>query len=246
MIRTFVASIVLLLMIIAYPSLAQEEGSNAKITPPSSSKPLPNIPGSFMLEFGFNQPFNKPDSFDVNFWGSRTFNVYYQYDLRIGKSKFSVHPGIGVSLERYKLGNDYTLTLNSEGTTTLTPGSDSYPGVDKSMIVTNYIDVPLEIRFSTNPNDPGRSFRASIGGRAGYLYDSFTKVKYRQDGETKKIKDKQNFNLNDFRYGAFVKIGAGNLSLFGYYNFSPLFKDDRGPEQTDMNNFTVGISLSSF
>ncbi len=244
MIRTFVACFTLLSLIFAYPSLAQEEGSPAKTTK-GNSKPLPNLPGAFMLEFGFNQPFNKPDAFDVNFWGSRTFNVYYQYDLRISKSKFSVHPGIGLSLERYKLGNDYTLTLTSEGTS-LTPASDSYPGVDKSMIVTNYIDVPIEIRFSTNPNDPGRSFRASIGGRAGYLYDSFTKIKYREDGETKKIKDKQNFNLNDFRYGAFVKIGAGNLSLFGYYNFSPLFKDDRGPDQTDMKNFTVGISLSSF
>jgi hypothetical protein len=114
------------------------------------------------------------------------------------------------------------------------------------MIVTNFIDVPLEFRFDTNPNDPGRSFHVAIGGRVGYLYDSFDKIKYRSDGETKKIKDKQNFNLSDFRYGASFKIGAGNFTLFSYYNFSPVFREDKGPEQTDMKNFTVGISISSF
>lgn len=231
-------------MIFAYPSVAQEEGSNAKATQ-IASKELPNIPGTFLLEFGFNIPLNNPDTFDVGFWGTRTFNVYYQYDLRIGKSKFSIHPGIGFAFERYKLTNSYTLEATDEGTE-LVPAYEIYQGVKKSMIVTNYIDVPIEIRFSTNPNDPGRSFHASLGGRVGYLYDSFTKIKYREDGETKKIKDKQNFNLSDFRYGAFVKMGAGSLSLFCYYNFSPLFKDDRGPEQTDMNTLTVGLSLSSF
>ena len=232
-------------MIFAYPSFAQDESSTAQTIQPKDTKKLPNIPGTFMLEFGFNFPFDEPDAFDAEFWGSRTCNVYYQYDMRIGKSKFSVHPGIGFSLERFKFNNDYTLGTTSDGAV-LIPAYETYQGIKKSMIVTNYIDVPLEIRFSTNPSDPGRSFRASIGGRVGYLYDSFTKIKYREDGETKKIKNKQDFSLNDFRYGAFVKIGVGNLTLFGYYNFSPLFKDDRGPEQTDMTSLTVGISLSSF
>lgn len=244
MIRTFLASLFLVALIYSHSTVAQDTDTTTKGTE-SKSKGLPNIPGTFVLEFGFNQPFNKPDTFDIGFWGSRTFNVYYQYDYRIGKTKFSVHPGIGFGFERYKLTNNYTLSTNQDGTE-LVPASDIYQGVKKSMLVTNYIDIPIEIRFSTNPNDPGRSFRASIGGRAGYLYDSFTKIKYRESGETKKIKDKQNFDLNDFRYGAFVKIGAGNFTLFGYYNFSPLFKDERGPEQTDMTNFTVGLSLSSF
>jgi hypothetical protein len=214
------------------------------------SKGRPDIPGTFVVEFGFNQPVNRPDSlFDLGFWGSRTINIYYQYDVRIGNSKFSVHPGVGFGLERYKLNNYYTLgyvTDVNTKTVEFVPAWTDYPGVKKSMIVANYIDIPLEIRFSTNPEDPGRSFRASIGGRVGYLFDSFTKIKYKNEGETKKIKDKQNFNLNDFRYGAFVKIGGGNFSVFCHYNISPVFQKDRGPQKTEMNNLTVGISLSSF
>lgn len=247
MIKSIISSFFAALLLFSFSSIAQDTqpDQTTPAQPQPVDKGLPNIPGTFVLEFGFNQPLDKPEEFDIGFWGSRTFNIYYLYDIRIGQSKFSVHPGVGFGFERYKLSNDYTLETGDEGSV-LVPASDQYNDVKKSMVVANYVDVPIEVRFNTNPNDPGRSFHVALGGRFGYLYDSFTKIKYREDGETKKIKDKQNFSLNDFRYGAFFKVGAGNFALFTYYNFSPVFKDDRGPEQTEMNNLTIGISLSSF
>jgi hypothetical protein len=90
----------------------------------------------------------------------------------------------------------------------------------------------------------------AIGGRIGYMYDSFTKIKYKEDSETKKLKDKQDYNLTKLRYGVSAKIGLGNFSLFGYYNLTNLFEDGKGPylknTQKDFPTFTVGISLSSF
>ncbi len=222
-------------------TMAQESSD----TPQPSRRSLPDLPGSFVLEFGFHRALDAPDTFDIGFWGSRTVNVYYQLDKRIGNSKFSVHPGIGLSLERFKLTNNYTLT-STVSETQLIPASDLYPGVKKSMLITNYIDVPVEIRFSTRPDDPSRSFRASIGGRVGYLYDSFTKIKYSDEGEVRSIKNKQNYNLRKLRYGAFFKIGVGNLGLITHYNITPLFDDNEGPEQAEMSTFTIGLSLSSF
>src|SRR5690606_31986394 len=122
------------------------------------------------------------DTFYIGCCVSRTVNVFYQLDKRIGDTKFSIHPGLGFSFERFKLVNNYTLT-SSVSETRLIPASDLYPGVKKSMLVTNYINVPVEIRFSTRPDDPSRSFRASVGGRVGYLYDSCTKLQYGQHGE---------------------------------------------------------------
>lgn len=208
------------------------------------AKTRPDIPGSFMVEFGFNQPLSVPDTMNLGFWGSRTMNVYYLYDIRILKSKFSFHPGIGVGLERYKFTDNRTLVYaDGEDLVGMTPGRE---GTRKSMLVANYFDIPLEFRFSTNPEDPVRSFRASIGGRAGVLYSSFTKVKYKEDGETKKFKDRQNWNLEKIRYSVFAKVGVGNFSVFGYYNLTPVFQKDKGPSGTDMSNLTIGISLSSF
>ncbi|NJM25398.1 MAG: PorT family protein [Bacteroidia bacterium] len=147
-------------------------------------------------------------------------------------------------MERYKFTDNRTLVYaDGEDLVGMTPGRD---GTSKSMLVANYFDIPLELRFSTNPEDPVRSFRASIGGRVGVLYSSFTKVKYKEEGEMKKFKDRQNWNLEKIRYGVFAKVGVGNFSVFGYYNLTPVFQKDKGPSGTDMSNLTIGISLSSF
>jgi len=213
----------------------------------------PDIPGTFVLELGVNRPFDRPANFDIGFWGSRTLNIYYQYEIRILKSKFSFVPGVGFGLERYKFRNNYFLD-NSDGTNSMLPAANfpigNISGISKSQLITNYFDVPLELRFSTRPDDPSKSFKISIGGRVGYLFDSHTKIKYSDNGETKKYKSHEKFNLNDFRYGLYAKIGAGNFAIFGYYNLSTLFQTGRDPDvgnvTTSMKNFTIGISLSSF
>ncbi|MFO7259455.1 MAG: outer membrane beta-barrel protein [Bacteroidota bacterium] len=233
--------ILLLTTVLSLNATAQDTSD----TPQPNRRSLPDLPGSFVLEFGFHRALDAPDDFDIGFWGSRTVNIFYQLDKRIGTTKFSVHPGLGFSFERFKFANDYTLT-STVSETQLVPASDLYPGVKKSMLVTNYINVPVEIRFSTRPDDPSRSFRASIGGRVGFLYDSFTKIKYSEDGEVRSIKNKQNFNLHKLNYGAFVKIGVGNIGLITYYNLSPLFDADEGPGQADISTLTIGLSLSSF
>lgn len=216
-------------------------------------KGRPNIPGTFAIDLGFNMPSEK-ENFNTGIFGSRTLNLYYYYDYQIGNSKFSVHPGIGFGLERYKFNNDRTLgyiagpgspfdTLRMVPVSTVIENST---GVKKSGFITNYFDIPVEFRFSTNPDDPGRSFKVSLGFKAGILFDSYTKVKYSQDGETKKIKNKQDFNLNRFRYGAMLRIGAGNVSVYGYYSLSPLFKSNEGPDGAEITNFTVGFTLAAF
>jgi len=217
----------------------------------------PDIPGTFALEFGFNFDSGAPEQFSLGFWGSRTFNLYYQYELRILKSKFSFVPGIGLSLERFGFNNDYTLDhdpADPRSIVMIPPGESIYPNTKKSQLITNYIDVPLELRFSTNPDDPARSFKISFGGRIGYMYDSFTKIKYKEDTQVKKIKDKQEFNLSPLRYGLTTRLGIGGFSLFGYYNLTPLFEEGEGisdlsatdPVKNNFSTLTIGISLASF
>ena len=238
----------------------------------------PDIPGTFALEIGLNRMTEKPNNLKYGLWGSRTLNVYYQYDIRIAKSKFSFHPGIGFGMERFKLMNYDIVTVGTDGeqkvTQYLNPTlgydangnsvfipADNYINDDdtlgqidwsgsfnvkKSMLVTNFLDIPVEFRFSTNPGDPARSFKIGIGGRVGYLLNAHTKIRYKEDGEIKKLKEHESFNLTKVRYGAFFKVYLGNFSFFSYYNVNPLFKSDKGPAKTEAQTFTVGISLSSF
>ncbi len=114
------------------------------------------------------------------------------------------------------------------------------------MLVANYVEIPLEFRFDTTPEDIARSFNVAIGGRIGYLFDSKMKVKYKEDAETKIMKDKQNLGLTQIRYGVYSRIGVGAFNIFGFYNLTPLFEKDKGPDKTTMNSYTVGISINGF
>jgi Outer membrane protein beta-barrel domain len=215
-------------------------------------KGRPDIPGTFQLDLGFNFPSEKA-GFNTSFFGSSTVNIYYFYDMRIGKSKFSIHPGIGFGLERYKFNNFKTLGYNATQDTVFMVPSQ-FSNLRKSKLITNYLDIPLEVRFSTRPDDPNRSFKISLGFKVGVLFDSYTKQKYSDDGEKKKVKDKQNFNLYPIRFGPYFRIGGGNLSVFAYYNMSPLFKNGGfgekiGTQQStpeNINNFVIGVSLATF
>jgi hypothetical protein len=209
---------------------------------------MPDIPGSFILDFGFNRAINPPDKFSQDFWGSRTVNVYYRYPVRFGRSKFSVVPSVGLSLERYKLSNNYTLarTAETDGTYPLVVAKDLYPGTFKSMLVTNYLDLPVGFRYDTKPEDIAGSLSVELGGRVGILYQSFTKIKYEENGETKKVFDEQSHGLNSLRYGLYARLGIGGFNFFSFYNISPMFEANKGPAKTDMNSFTFGISINGF
>jgi hypothetical protein len=221
-------------------TLAAFAQNNAK-----SSKGRPNIPGTFLVEIGVNRALNASDTFNIGLWGSRSLNLYYQHDIKIPilKGKFSFHPGLGFSMERYKFKD--ALVLEYDANEELQMQRLGIP-VLKSQFIANYIDAPLELRFSANPDDQARTFKTSIGFRPGFRISSFTKVKYEENGETKQFKSKQRWNLNDFRYGVYARIGVGNVNLFGYYNLSTNFKEGEGIQGKDINTLTIGLSLGGF
>jgi len=226
-----------------------------------AEKKKPNLPGIFLIDLGVNQGVGKPATFKPGFWGSRTVNIYYQYPIRFGRSKFSFNPGIGLSLERWKFKDGATLidTVELVSYPNGAPAAQQveqynllsptriYPNfANKSMLVTNYVEIPIEFRFDTKPEDISRSFNVAVGGRIGYLYDAFTKVKYDNKGEEVKVKDKYNHGVNPFRYGVYTRLGIGSFGFFGFLNLSEMFEKNQGPLGTTMNSYTVGISLNGF
>lgn len=248
MIKTVSFAILFALSFAAAAQISEPGAESAYTAPKNGGRP--DIPGTFTLELGLNNALNAPDRFDAALWGSRTMNVYYQYEMRIAQSKISIVPGIGLSLERFKFKNGAMLGYQNDSLKLLLTNETPMTGLKKSQLITNFLDLPLELRFTANPSDPARSFKIAFGGRIGYLYDSFSKIKYKADGETKQYKDKQDWNLNRFRYGVYTKIGLGNFNLFGYYNLTPLFEEGKGPAENgvvnDFQTVTVGVSLSAF
>ena len=239
-----------LLLLFCFSAFANEDKPKKKA---EAKKQLrlqarPNVPGTFLIQVGFNALRNSSESFEIGSFGSKTVNLQYLYDIRLFNGKFFLMPGIGLGLEKYKFDNGVTLEYDDNDVDfvdleSAVPDAESF---NKSNLAANYLDLPVELMFATNPNDLHRSFKVAVGFKAGVLYSAHTKIKYKEDGETKKIKNKQRFNLNDFRYGISGRIGVGSMSIFYYQSLTNLFQDGDGPEETEAATFTVGISIAGF
>ena len=212
----------------------------------------PDLPGDLMVEFGFNWV-QESSPIGFNTIKSKTFNAYYLYEMNIGESAFSFHPGIGIGTEKYAFEQDLTLgygfdSLGNEEVQYV--ALDSIYGIGtsykKSQINPNYVDIPLEFRWRSRKYDARSSLIITVGGKVGFLFDSKTKVKYTENGETKKTKQKEKFELSTFRYGVYGKLGYGGFSAFYYYSISDLFNEDKGPMGTTMYPMTFGLSLALF
>jgi hypothetical protein len=63
---------------------------------------------------------------------------------------------------------------------------------------------------------------------------------YEEDGEREKEKDRDNFYLNNLRYGFRVQIGVRSTDLFINYDMNDLFATDKGPK---LNAVSFGLIL---
>ncbi len=240
---------VLILSLFSLTGQAQESTQDDSMIKPKELRSRPDIPGDVMIELGFNFLLNAPETIKPSFWGSKAVNVYYLFDFPIGKSHFSFHTGLGLGLDKYDFSNPVTLAIDDNNKTTTISLEDAIgAGIDfrKSKLAANYVDLPIEFRFLTNPNDANRSFKVALGGRVGVLYSAHTKVVYKTDGQIKKLKDQQGFNLSPIRYGVYGRLGIGNVNLFYNYYLNSLFKSEDGPERTDVQPMTFGISITGF
>ena len=208
----------------------------------------PDVPGHLLIEFGINLLMKDDPTIETEIMGSRTLNFYYLYDIRIANTKFFFLPGIGVGLDRYKFSENVTLarTVDALGEKATTFDTITTGGIKKSMLVTNYLDIPLELRFYGNPDDQRRSFKAGLGFKVGVLMSSHTKIKRQQDGDISKEKVKDSFDLTRLRYGVTGRIGIGGFNVYYYQNLTPLFEKNKGPNRTEVSNITVGLSFTGF
>lgn len=90
----------------------------------------------------------------------------------------------------------------------------------KNKLVTNYLQVPLLLRFETSPRHSNRNVYFSLGGYAGYLVRSHTKQI--EDGSTTKVKQHNDFNINKFQYGSQFELGYQGFSVYFKNSMTPL------------------------
>ena len=182
---------------------------------------------------------------------SRHFNIYFMYDRPFIKSnpKYSVAFGAGIGTSNIFF-DDHTLvdvksTANSLPFRKLDSLSSYF---SKNKLTTLYIQVPVELRYYTNPETPSRSWKYAGGLKIGSLLKSYTKSKNYVNGAGNSVYGKsyiEKRSANRFISGTSIEItgrvGYGLVSLDCGYMISGVLRDGFGPV---INKFSAGITIS--
>ena len=235
------------------PSLA----SNEDLSDESDSGGAPDLPGYLVMDFGWSNFYkNNANGNTINAWESRTLNVYYFYDKRIGNTPFTIAPGIGMGMDRYSFTNNQILTQakDENGNKIITQSRILHNNVDTvpygdvsySKLVANYLEIPIELSYHFNKADFDKSIRITVGAKIGLLVDSKNKYKYSADGDTRVIKEKIDLQLNPYRFGVYGRVEFNWFSLFYYQQMTTTWKKEKALGGTEATPYQFGMSLRLF
>ncbi len=203
----------------------------------------PDFPGYLIINLGSSYLTDAPEGMAIKALGSRPFDVYYSpASLDIPRLKLSFVPAIGFGFDRLSFQKAVTIDYNATGDLIL----DSLDDAHRSKFVTNYVDVPLELRFIPKFDSKEKSAWVAVGGLVGYNFETHTKLKYMEDDQLKMTKQREDFNVNKIRYSVHARLGFGGFSLYYKLGLSELFESGKGPNGFSPTVNTFGISFTGF
>ncbi|HEV7779948.1 MAG TPA: outer membrane beta-barrel protein [Chitinophagaceae bacterium] len=218
--------------------LAQE--TKKKEIPDMSNRPNDH----FLVQFGYLNWAGIPDT--INTAGlAKTFNVYFMFDFPFKTNpKLSMAFGPGIASDHMLFTKTHVGIKDNTADINFTNVSDTN-NFKKTKLATVYLEAPIEFRYSAHP-ETGNGFKFAIGVKVGTLINAHTR--------NTKLQNKTGTTLNDYvmkeaskrffnkqRLSAMGRIGMGHFTLFGSYQFTPLFKDGLGPE---VRPYSIGLTLS--
>jgi hypothetical protein len=192
-----------------------------------------------MIQLSYDGWSGTPDSVKTGL--NRGFNIALMYDFPFKKSKMSLAAGLGVSTSGVYLKGH---TMDIQGKQNASQVSFPATNTSKNKVATTYLEIPIELRYRSVPDNANKGFKAAIGVKVGALVDAHTKVKYTGANGSKNIdKDNNKGFFNPWRFAATARVGYGNFALFGAYSLNPLLKDNSA-NNLDIRPYSIGICVS--
>jgi Outer membrane protein beta-barrel domain len=194
----------------------------------------------FMIQFGYNNWAQKPDSVKAKSVGY-FFNAYLCYDFPINRSRLSFATGLGINTSVVYLDQQLIRNSDTGSANNLARFVPDTVGYKRYKFVTTYLQAPFELRYYANKMNRNRGFKAAIGVQVGTLLGAHTKgVRSVNSTVVKDKVDTKRF-VSPWNFAATARIGWGNFTAFGSYNLSNVFRENQGPVITP---FSAGICIS--
>ena len=200
-----------------------------------------------MLDLGFSSYTTGDDYriegieiFDQDLWRSKNVNLHIvKQRLNLVKHNVNLIYGLSMEWHQYAFSNPVFI---QEKQSDVMFDYDANVDFKKNKLRVAYGVVPMVLNFETNPRKKGKSFRINAGAYAGMRLWSNTKLKTSNKDKTK-LKD--DFNLNQFRYGLTGGFGYGAFNFYATYALTDLF-DESQDSGYKVTPFSVGISVVPF
>ena len=177
-------------------------------------------------------------------------STFYEWGLtwntRLSKNSNLLHFKYGVGFMYNMLHATENRVFAEIGDKTVLVDAGVDTKANKTYFKNVYFVVPmhLEFDFSKTITDGDKKIfkshkgaRFGIGGFVGVNTNSKQFMRYNQDGHKISVRDKGDFNVNDFTYGLSTYIGYKQTSLYLKYDLNPMFKNNA----VDQNNISLGI-----
>jgi hypothetical protein len=241
--------VVFFLLVLSLAGVQAQDSAVVKKAKKDWSKvSLANIPKDhFLLQFGYGPWTQKPDSIHTKGMPF-TFNAYIMFAFPFKLNpRISVAIGAGVGSDQQYFSKTYVdVSSQHSKKLTFTDVSDTNH-FKKTKLTTTYLEAPIELRFTSNPERPINSWKGALGLKVGYLVSAGTRNKELQNSKgttindyTLKEKSKRYFNTT--RFCATARIGYGIVSLFGSYQLNTFIREGLGP--SDIRPLQLGITIS--
>jgi Outer membrane protein beta-barrel domain len=200
-----------------------------------------------MLQLSSDHWIGAPDSISSRMKGlSRGLNLYVMMDKPFKSNpRLSAAFGVGVSTSSIFFKNT-GINVKASGTKLPFSNLDTLNHFKKYKLAMAYLEIPVELRFSSKPDNNNKSLKFALGAKVGTLLNVHTKGKTLLDGNGKTIsayteKESSKRFFNTTRLSLTGRVGYGIYSLFASYQVNNLFKDGAGP---DIRPLQVGITIS--
>jgi hypothetical protein len=201
----------------------------------------------FMIQYGSDMWTGRPDSVRTGGF-SRHFNFYFMLDKPFKTNPhYSVGIGIGFGSSNMFFNNTY---VNLKSNTSKLPFTavDSVDHFSKFKLVSTTAEVPVELRYFSDPEHPGKSWKYAIGAKVGTLLKSYTKAKNLVNkngtsiyGSTYIQKEVDKRFINSTTLAVTGRFGYGIFSVDAAYYVLGVLKDGTGPA---MNRVSFGLTIS--
>lgn len=225
-----------LFLLAAVPSTAQIIKEEPKVEKDSVAPIIDPLyrEDQFYASIAYNMMQSKPQGYTPNSI-SLGITAGFLRDIPVNEARnHAIAIGLGYSYNNIK-NNLFVSGTGDQAAYSVLPEED----FSKNKLVLHYLELPIEFRWRNSNAISHKFWRVYTGFKVSYLVGD----KAQHDGIAGDIKIRNNKDLNDFVFGAYISAGWNTWNFYAYYGFTSLYKSgqlDTG-ENIKLNSLNLGM-----